>query len=70
MKTAFVIKKEGMYLVNPDLTMAWPTNYSNNIDEAGIIETEYDAEDVVAAGKIEGISGEIAVGVTIEIKEV
>jgi len=67
MKTAYVVKKDGRYLVDCDVVSS--DNYTEDIDEAGIIETEFDAEDIVATGKIEGITGEVVVKVTIEIKE-
>ena len=66
-KKSFVIKKDGKYLMDRDSS---DLDYSSNIYDADIVETEEEAEGVVACGKIEGVVGEIVVPITIEIKEI
>ena len=68
MKTAYVIKKDGRYLI--DSAPVDPA-YSENIDDAEIIEEEVDATDVVETGKRDlEIVGETVIEVNIEIREV
>jgi hypothetical protein len=64
---AFVIKKEGKYLMDKDSIE--PEAYSEDIHAAEIIKTKEEAEDVLANGiTIMGVEGEIIVPV--EIKEI
>jgi len=68
MKTAYVVKKDGKYLV--DSAPVEPT-YSENIDDAELFEQEFDATDVVETGKRDlEMVGETVIEVSIEIKEI
>ena len=63
--TGWVVKKDNKYLM--DAGSNDTDNYSADIYNAEIIKTEEEALDVVAAGEIEGIVGEIAVEVNIDL---
>jgi len=68
MKTAFVVKKGNLFLV--DSSIVTSDNYTEDIDDADVLFDEYEANDVVATGGSDGLIGERVVKITIETKEV